>query len=210
MYWKIAIFLMMLIWMFWHKVEVNKKMNDADDKEEAFWEKERKANSVRKKSIEELDYIHLPKEEDLPLSLLSDKDEMVSILHTYNELKNDKILNLTGFTNTDLKLKYGAPNLTVLTRYDQNYTSLVTTFQKWADLLMEADYQDEAIKLMEYLVSIRADIGKTYRLLGKHYLRNGETGKYEELILKAELLKSLNKPHIVESLKELQKDDGLL
>lgn len=204
MYWKIAIFLMMLVWMYWHKVEVNKKIRDADDKEASFWDKEREANSVRRKSIEELDYIHLPKDEALPLSLLPDHPEMPEILHTLEILKSDKILNLIGLTNTDLKLKYGAANLTALSRYDQNYTSLVTTFQKWADILLEADYTDEAVGLMEYLVSINADIGKTYRLLGKYYLKHGELDKYDELIVKATNLKSINSPYIAESLKELK------
>ena len=45
---------------------------------------------------------------------------MINELNTglIEALKEKKILNLSGFTNTDLKLEYGVGNLTDLTDYD--------------------------------------------------------------------------------------------
>lgn len=206
MYWKIASLLMFAIFCGWSYIEVKVKMRKEQQREDSFWEREAKANSVRRKPIEHLDYIHIPDDSELPLSFLTDNQEMPNIIKTLNELRKDKVLNLTGYSNTELKLKFGAPNLTELSKYDQNFTALVTTFQKWADLLMEAGYDAEADKLMEFLVSIEADIGRTYRNLGVHYLKKGEVEKFDSLISSAEKLRSMNKPYIVASLKELKND----
>lgn len=202
MYWKIAIFLMSLIWMFWHKVEVKKKVRDAEDEEQAFWEREAKANSIRRKPIDALDYIKIP--EDLPVDLCRDNIEMPSILETVDRLRKERILNLTGFTNTDLKMEYGTANITELSLYDENYTTLVTTLQKWADILLDSGYEEEAVKIMEFMVSTGSDIGKTYRLLGKYYLKNKREEDFEGLYEKLEFTRSLNKPYIIESLNDLK------
>lgn len=202
MYWKIASLVIFALFCGWSCYEAKKHTRLEQKKEDEFWEREREANSVRRKPIDHLDYIKIPKE--LPVDLLKDNIEMPNILKTVESLRNDKILNLTGYSNTDLKLEYGAPNLTELSRYDSNFTALVTTFQKWADLLLNEDYEKEAVGLMEYIVSIGGDIGKTYRLLGKYYLKNSMEDKFDELIKSADSLRSLNKPYILQSVKDLK------
>lgn len=202
MYWKIASLVIFALFCGWSCYEAKKHTRLEQKKEDEFWEREREANSVRRKPIDHLDYIKIPKE--LPVNLLKDNIEMPNILKTVESLRNDKILNLTGYSNTDLKLEYGAPNLTELSRYDSNFTALVTTFQKWADLLLNEDYEKEAVELMEYIVSIGGDIGKTYRLLGKYYLRNSMEDKFDELLKSADSLRSLNKPYILQSVKDLK------
>lgn len=202
MYWKIASLVIFALFCGWSCYEAKKHTRLEQKKEDEFWEREREANSVRRKPIDHLDYIKIPKE--LPVDLLKDNIEMPNILKTVESLRNDKILNLTGYSNTDLKLEYGAPNLTELSRYDSNFTALVTTFQKWADLLLNENYEKEAVELMEYIVSIGGDIGKTYRLLGKYYLRNSMEDKFDELLKSADSLRSLNKPYILQSVKDLK------
>lgn len=202
MYWKIASLVIFALFCGWSCYEAKKHTRLEQKKEDEFWEREREANSVRRKPIDHLDYIKIPKE--LPVDLLKDNIEMPNILKTVESLRNDKILNLTGYSNTDLKLEYGAPNLTELSRYDSNFTALVTTFQKWADLLLNEDYEKEAVGLMEYIVSIGGDIGKTYRLLGKYYLKNSMEDKFDELLKSADSLRSLNKPYILQSVKDLK------
>ena len=63
---------------------------------------------------------------------------------TLLSLSDSPIVNFTGLTNTDLKLMYGAPNIDLLMRYDQNYTTLACTLQKWADKLYGEGYVAEA------------------------------------------------------------------
>ena len=41
-------------------------------------------------------------------------DELAECLSELQDLSDAKIVNLTGYTNTDLKLKYGTANITIL------------------------------------------------------------------------------------------------
>lgn len=202
MYWKIASLLIFAIFCGWSFIEMKLKTKKEDEIEQAFWEREAKANTIRRKSIDHLDYITIP--DDLPVDILSDDEEIQNILKVIRELKNDRILNLTGYTNTDLKLEYGAPNLTELSRYDQNFTALVTSLQKWADILIKNGYQSEANKLLEFLIFSGGDIKKAYITLGKYYKENCPE-KLSVLLESAEALRSLNKPYIVEAVKDLMK-----
>ena len=96
--------------------------------ENAFWEKELKANSTRRKSLDGLNYINIPAN-NLPFGALPDDGDVLYCEKIIKNLMEQKIVNLTGYSNTDLKLEYGAPNITELTIYDQNYTTLVTNLQ---------------------------------------------------------------------------------
>ena len=185
----------------WTYYESHSRAKKMQQKEDSFWARELEADSVRRKPIDGLKYIKIP--EDLPVDAMPEEPEMESILATIDGLKKDKILNLTGYTNTDLKLEYGAPNLTELSRYDGNYTTLITTLQKWADLLLDKGHESEAVSLMEFIVETGGDIGKTYRLLARHYIDSGEPSKVDILLTKAENMKSLNKPYIIASVKDL-------
>ena len=80
-------------------------------------------------------------------------------------LKDEKIVNLTGISNTDLKLEYGTANITPLTQYDQNYTALVCSLQKWGQALYDLGRFEDAAKVLEFAVKTRSDITATYRLL---------------------------------------------
>ena len=201
MYWKIASLLIFAIFCGWSYIEIQLKNRRDEKLEEAFWDRENKANSVRRKPIDHLDYIYIPKE--LPLININDKVEMPYLLETIEKLRNEKILNLTGYSNTDLKLEYGTANISELSLYDQNYTTLVTTLQKLVDIYIPEGLENEAVSIMEFMVSTNCDIGKTYRLLGKYYLKNGMSAKYEELLAAAENIPSLNKKYIIDSLKNL-------
>ena len=202
MYWKIASLLIFAIFCLWVYYESHRTVNKAKKEEEAFWEREEKANSTRRKPIDHLDYIKIP--DDLPFGLKEDNVNISSYNKIVSELKDQKILNLTGYTNTDLKLEYGAPNITELSRYDQNYTTLVTTLQKWADELSNLNEEDAAFRIMEYMIEIKCDIGKTYRMLGKKYLKENNTEAFDNLIKTISGTRSMNKEYIKASLEEMK------
>lgn len=202
MYWKISSLLIFAIFCLWVYYESHRTVRNAKAKENAFWEREAKANSTRRKSLDGLDYIKVP--DELPYELYPENDNIQSYINIVRELSRDKIVNFTGYTNTDLKLEYGAPNITELSRYDQNYTTLVTTLQKWADELNELGSEDEAIKMMEYLISIKCDIGKTYRILGRHYINTGNDEAFENLIKTIGETKSMNQDYIRDDLQKMK------
>ena len=112
----------------------------------------------------------IPQTSETPTEAIS--EECKEILRS---LSTQKIVNLTGYTNTDLKLSYGTANITCLTEYDQNYTLLVSTLQKWAEALYRGGAKKECRQVLEYAVSIGTDVSHTYFLLADLYDEEGES-----------------------------------
>ena len=163
--------------------------------------RELEANSTRKKSMDDLVFISLPLE-SFPMDIMTDDNQIKEIHETILNLSGEKILNLTGISNTDLKLKYGVANLPLLTHYDQCYTLLVKTLQSWALLLYEKGYEKECQTLLEFAIDTNTDISGTYKLLATIYVKNGEKTKFENLKSKTENLNSAMKKPIDRMLKE--------
>jgi hypothetical protein len=175
--------------------------NKAAEKEKSFWDREQAANSVRRKPLDNLDYIHIPMD-TLPTGLMNDNDTVSDCLNILNELSTQQIVNFTGYTNTDLKLEYGTANIALLSAYDQNYTLLVTTLQKWADILWKSGYKKEAADIMEFAVNTHTDVSRTYKMLAEYYNENGQHEKIQTLLDTASTLRSVSKDFIVRTLQE--------
>lgn len=183
-----------------------KRFSRRGQREEAdFWARESRANSVRRKPLDKLPYIVIPLER-FPTHLLQDNTTVLECIETLETLSSLKIVNLTGWTNTDLKLEYGTANITVLSEYDQNYTLLVRTLQKWADELLSAGCGKEASILMEFAVSTNTDVSSTYYKLADYWISQGEGQRIEQLIHTAEGLRSSNRDSILRHLREIAGD----
>lgn len=181
---------------------LRKKHTQATQKaKQSFWDKELAANNVRKKSLDDLNYVTIPLD-TLPLQVMCNNEEIaeyISIIHT---LSTRKIVNFTGITNTDLKLTYGTANITVLSEYDDNYSTLVTTLQRWAKILYDNGYIQEVLTLLEYAVSIGSDVSATYYLLADIYKAQGSISKITELYNAATALESKSGKLIAHTLQE--------
>ena len=173
----------------------------AEKKEQEFWDREKRANSVRKKSLDGLDYIKIPLEK-LPMDALPEDEKAREYKELLTYLSTQPVVNLTGFTNTDLKLEYGTANITPLSQYDQNYTALVRTLQQWAELLLKADLPTEAETVLAYAISIGTDVSHTYYDLAKIYAARAEYEKIAALIQQAQGLRSALRGSIVRTLQE--------
>lgn len=166
-----------------------------------YWQKEAAANNTRRKSLDDLDYIKLPME-IFPMELLPDNPKVEDYRQIILSLSACPIVNFTGISNTDLKLRYGAPNIDLLTSYDQNYTLLVRTLQQWAQALYDAGHTTEACQLLEFAVSTGTDVSATYRLLCEIYHKQGTPDKIAGLYPIAETLNSAMQKSIVRILQE--------
>ena len=171
-----------------------------------FWERERAANSTRRKPLDDLDYIKLPMEQ-FPMTLLEDVPKAEDYKQIILSLSELPIVNFTGISNTELKLRYGAPNIDLLISYDQNYTLLVRTLQQWAQLLYDNGYIDEARQLLEFSVSTGTDVSATYRLLCQIYREQNTPEKIGNLYPIAEMLNSAMQKTIVRTLQEADQSD---
>lgn len=176
-----------------------KKQTAATQQE--YWAREREANNTRRKSLDDLNYIKIHLEE-FPMDLLSDVSKVDDYKQIIRALSESPIVNFTGINNTELKLRYGAPNIDLLTTYDQNYTLLVRTLQQWAQALYDAGYIQEACQLLEFAVSTGSDVSGTYRLLCEIYKKQNTPEKIGSLYPIAETLNSVMQKTIVRILQE--------
>jgi hypothetical protein len=195
----------------------------------AFWSRESEANSVRRKDISDLDYIEIPLD-SLPMDELLTHNEKKSYDIILN-LSSENILNLSSYSNTDLKMMYGPANLDELSRCDDNFTTLIRTLHKAGETLTpsgitatlkknngsytgdttpteiepdEIDNTASAIKFLEYSISIGSDMSSTYELLGEIYFKTGNRTAFEKLYENADKLSSISKPVIISKLNSIK------
>lgn len=178
---KLPIFLIALI-IFTAYLAVKRKQQTRKQEEvnEAFLERERKANSVRRKDISNLDY--LPYSADkLPLAESSD-EELLACEKILKELSDKKIINLSQYSNTDLKLMYGPANLNALSEYDDNYHALSAALLAYAKRNADLDCIETGISILEYAMTLSIDSSQIYLLLAELYCKQHTPEKIASII----------------------------
>lgn len=165
-----------------------------------YFDRENEANNTRKQPLDDLELIKIDLDA-LPTDIMEDDDTIAECIKDIRNLAGESIVNFTGLTNTDLKLKYGPANLPFLQQCDANYTQLVRVLNTWAARLYENGRTDEALCVLEYAVSCKADVSSIYYLAATIYKEKKTPEKIEGLISTATELNSVIKDHIVENLK---------
>lgn len=169
---------------------------------EEFLEQESRANSVRKADISALPYVEIPLDE-LPLDALS-ACGYSALAEELRALASVKILNLSMYTNTELKLMYGPANLTALSDCDDAYTSLIMLLNKIGASLLEADRPDNAEKFLSFAISIGSDITTSYTMLATLYAKKHDINRIDWLIGNADSLTSLSGKTIQNNLRSIR------
>lgn len=190
-----------IVFCIWLGYEIHKHRNMEAKDYEAFWDREHAANSTRRKSLDGLPYIAIPVE-TFPFGLLPGNEQVPEYEQTIRDLAQEPVVNLTGFSNTDLKLQYGAPNIDLLSLYDQRYTTLVCTLQSWAELLYKEGQPAAARILLEFAADTHTDIYASYELLVRIYEENSEKEKISSLLPLAQEIHSLSKNRIITLLED--------
>ena len=185
-----------IVFCIWLGYEIHKHRNMEAKNYEAFWEREHAANSTRRKSLDGLNYITIPVE-TFPFGLLPESEQITEYEQTIRDLSQEPVVNLTGFSNTDLKLQYGAPNIDLLSLYDQRYTTLVCTLQSWAALLYKEGFPEAARSLLEFAASTHTDVYASYELLIRIYEESSENDKIAALLPPAQEIRSLSRNRIL-------------
>lgn len=131
-----------------------------------------------------------------------DNSKLKEYEQTLTRLSQEKILNLEGQSNTDLKLKYGPANLNELSACDDNYATLCRTIVSYAECLIELGYTQDAKKVLETGISCGCDHSKNYLLLADLYLKEHDEAAFEKLLAQAKALASPQKDSIVKRLSD--------
>ena len=184
----------------YNKRKSDRAMRKASDN---FWDKEREANLTRRKDISKLPYITIPYE-SLPLDTLPDSEEYRAAVQQLQSLSGKQILDLSGQTNTDLKLAYGAANLPILMECDQNYLVLIRTLSRMAGLLSDAGKEDAAETVLCFAIDAGSTIRSDYEQLAVIYGKCRDYRKLDALIAQAERLNSPTKASLLASLNAIK------
>ncbi len=180
---------------------LKKEQRESEKALNEYFSRERAANRTRKQPLDDLVYVEIPFN-FIPKSLLEDNETVQDCHRTLEGLSNKKIVNFTGYTNTDLKLQYGVSNLATLTAYDENYTLYARTIYKLAKLYYDNGYESNARILLEKAIESGTDITTNYTLLASIYQAKGEYDKINNLLVQADTLRSASKGNIKRSLAE--------
>ncbi len=167
-----------------------------------FWNRESEANSVRRADISNLDYITLSFDK-LPINEVKNAG-FSDIYDELTRLSEKKFINLSEYTNTDLKMMYGPANLEALSEYDNNYSQLIRLLNKLSKEFINIDKTDAAKMVLEYSIEIGSDLSTDYEMLGKIYLDSNDEAGFKKLEEKAEDINSLSKNLIVSKLDSLK------
>lgn len=209
---KFPIFASVIVFCIWLAYEIKKSNKKGEKAEKEFWAKEAAADKVRKQPLDNLSFIVIPPEVLAPFC--DEKGEFLSAtpetekvfadaLTAFSHLKDNKIVNLSNISNTDLKLTYGAANLPELTLYDQNFTLLSRTLQDMGEYFYSKGQKDNAKTLLEFAISSGSDSISSYKLLSKIYEEEKDFSKINYLISSASLLNGLTKGPILKHLHEI-------
>ncbi|WP_058486428.1 hypothetical protein [Defluviitalea phaphyphila] len=174
-----------IIFIIFYNIKIRKAEKEIKNSRETFLKKEREAMFVRKKTLENLDYISISlhdlpmlKKEELTSNKLKQAYEQQQLAIT---LSSKPLLNLNGISNTDLKYKYGSANLEILINYEQNYQRLIRALLNWGQYLYEAGKVKEAVQILEKSISIGSDLSQNYILLADIYNKNSQKSKLLKL-----------------------------
>lgn len=174
-----------------------------------FWTKERKANLTTRKTLSDIDYIQIPIN-DLPFIAQTNDSKLENIQSKIIKLSKEPIANFTGYSNTDLKLKFGAGNINHIIECDTNFTTFATLMYEWGLYYYNQNQNQKAQQILEFATNQKSDVSKSFILLAEIYIDSGQADKIDALIQIAESLDTLVKNKIIESLKELKYSSYLL
>ncbi len=189
-------------------VHMTGKSSDKDGETslQKFWKREYASNTTRKKDISGLGYLKVNLDA-LPFDYNSSNADIVSKQNLIKELSGKPMINLSSYTNTELKLKFGTANISALTEYDNDYASFITALDQWAVMLAGNDKDDSAVRVLEYAVECGSDITNTYRLLASLYAKSHNMSSLESLHAKAEMLTGITKPAIMKAIDDADPDN---
>lgn len=156
--------------------ETKKHAGNTKQTMDDFFQKELEANTTRKKDISGLPYLTVCIDALPDLSGIADPEkEIAAAVKALQSLCGKQMLNLSGISNTDLKLMYGAANFPFLSECDATFTLFTRELQHLGCALHEAGADREAAETLQYAVNLGSDSISTYRLLASLYQSLGDT-----------------------------------
>ena len=195
----LVIFASFMLFGAWLTFQLRKSRNLNEKASVDFWENENMANSVRKKQLEESDFIHFPFDK-LPPEESFDPDVIPECYTALKELSDKKMVNLNGISNTEVKMRFGTANISILTEYDGNYEMFAKNIYLLCQHLYDLDRKEEALMLSEETILTGTDSLSHYKLMIQIYREQGNFSGISWLRENAEKIRGLTKGAILRAL----------
>ncbi|MCR4733037.1 MAG: hypothetical protein K5819_07455 [Lachnospiraceae bacterium] len=175
------------------------------EKDNAFWDREKQADTAIDKDLNSLTYITIPLSK-FPLHF-SEDDEVMMIEDALEEIATHRMLNLNGKTNTDLKLMYGPGNLEAVQQMGDDFSQMTILLCDYAKCLMQAERYHDALTVLSFGSSVNSDISTNYMLMGDCYQALHQERKIPAVIEQVKSLHLLLEPKILEYLVPMVPDE---
>ena len=166
-----------------------------------FWAREEAANHARKKDISHLPQIRV-EETELP-AIDTDDESILYYIGQLKEIIKMPMMDLSEYTNTDLKLAYGVGNFKTLSDYDETFHNFLTDLSCLGRACTRAKLYDAAIQTYEMAFRYGSTKLSDYEDLAGIYLAMDEPGKVTALIQQVETGNHPRKASVVEALKRI-------
>ncbi len=188
------------------KYERRKHSRKTEADNSTFWSREDAANQVRRKDISQLPYIQIPFD---TLPFISDASgEIKNCQNELLALKGIPLLNLSGMSNTDLKLEYGVANLPKLSDCDEACSNMYRIIANLGYYLSKEGYHSEAVAFLEFGIDAGSDLSRNYYVLADEYILAHRYDDLQKLIDRAEHINTPMKPAIIRELTKKLKTAG--
>lgn len=192
-----------LIFIAWTQYEMKKGDKAARKAEEEFLAREYEANHTEKKDISDLTILRF-EEDIIPVpeeGTVSESDDITGYINSLRNLIHEPMMDLSSYSNTDLKLTYGTANFTLLSSYDANYTSFLMLFTNLARAYERREMYDLAEKSYRAALTAGSIKLNDYTGLAKIYLKTDNPAAITALIEEVQASDIVRKEGIVEALK---------
>lgn len=197
----LTIFIAFVLFLFFRFSFLNKKQEEKMNK---FWDMEQKAKTAPAKDINTLPYIKIPIS-TFPFGKWDD-DEIIMLEDQLSALSKERIYNLTGKTNTEVQLEFGAANFEVMSEIGENFNQMTILLTDYGKALMEKGDYESAAKVFEFGASAKSDVSSNYTLLGDCYVALHQEKKIRLIKEQVESLHLLLEHKIIRYLDSLIPD----
>lgn len=202
-----SIFIIFVIALFVFQHHLRKNMKVEDKAKDEFWRKEQASLVVRKKEISPEDYL-VPDISKLSFNIPEavepgDELQLKQLIKRIKELSTHDMMNFSDLTNTDIRIKFGTANQSIITENEYTYNNFLKALASYAHLMNDYSQKDESIMALEECVSLGSDYSDHFVLLGQLYLDNQMTSELNKLKETVSKLETSNKKGILDKLESL-------
>ena len=169
-----------LVFCAWLAYEKNKHTRLQRAESKKFWQREEQANHTRNKDISQLEYFSVDSS-TIPSNTYNSQQIELAKNQIFTDLEK-KMIDLSGYSNTDLKLAYGVGNFSLLSTYDANYNTFLLHLSQLATAYRDEEYWDDAENCYHLCLKLGSQKISDYTGLAKTYLATDRPEEVSALI----------------------------